>query len=180
MKPTTGKTIAWTTVALVALAAAGLLASGRLAGLAGFTASGTSAAPVVRNKIPDADEPPATDTSEREAGSAEPSAAVTRTFFKPLHTTPAQAVRMEITAVEKNHELLISGKLFDGSNCKRLQIDLELQAEDGRKIFHTLILGDIAAAGQRPIRSKRRLSPSSDGPPVTWRARVSSLRCLQP
>ena len=87
---------------------------------------------------------------------------------------------MEITPVEKNNELMLSGKLFDGSDCVRLQIDLELRSDNGRKIFHTIILGDVDAAGERMIRSKRRLPSSTDALPVAWTAHIASLRCLDP
>jgi len=181
MKPISVKTIFWTAVTLIALASAYLLVSGTIERLIRSDDPDRSApAPVVRNRIPAAHKPRPADNSGAKIGSVDPSAGVTRAFFKPLRSESADTVRLEITAVEKNNELVISGKLLDGSACNRLQIELELQADNGRKIFHALILGNVDAAGERPIRSKRRLPPSSDKLPLAWRAHVAAIRCLDP
>lgn len=107
-------------------------------------------------------------------------AEITRTFYKPTYSDSAEAIRLEISAVEKSSELLIVGRLFDGSACNRLQIDLELKGDDGRKIFHTLILARTGKAGEMPIQSKRRLPPSAVHSPTVWKAHVADLRCLDP
>jgi hypothetical protein len=181
MKAISVKNILVSVVVLVAIAGVFLFASGRIERLIPFSVSDdSSTVPVVRYKIPPPDSAPVSGGSGNNTGSADPLAGITRTFIKPSHSEPAEAVRLEISAVEQNNELIIAGKLFDGSDCNRLQIDLELNVDDGRRIFHTLILGSTNQTGERAIRSKRRLSPSSARSPITWRAHVTALRCLDP
>ena len=183
MKVTSVTTILISVAVLVTITVVFLLFSGRFERLNLPSAPvDSSMAPVVRNKIPPPGSAPGSGGGLENTGLTDPFAGVTRTFIKPSHSDsePAQAVRLEITAIEQNNELIIAGKLIDGSACKRLRLDLELDTDDGRKIFHTLILGGTSRTGEREIRSKRRLSPSSARSPLTWRAHVAALQCLDP
>ena len=134
----------------------------------------------VRNKIFAADPPRSPGGSDAKIDSGGPAAMVTRAFFKPMQSELADAVGLEITAVEQSGELVISGLLRDGSACNRLQIDFELEADDGRNLYHTLIIGSTGQTGEQPVRSKRRLPPPVSGSPAAWRTHVASIRCLDP
>ena len=183
MKATSVTTILISVAVLVAIALVFLFVSGRFERLMRSSApDGSSTVPVVRNKIPPPNSAPVTGSSGRRTAPADPFTGVTRSFIKPSHSDsePAHAVRLEISAVEQNNELIITGKLIDDSACNRLQVDLELDVDDGRKVFHTLILGGTNQNEERTIRSKRRLSPSSARSPLIWRAHVAALRCLDP
>ncbi|KPJ78179.1 MAG: hypothetical protein AMJ54_04995 [Deltaproteobacteria bacterium SG8_13] len=175
------KTVLWLTAVLLALAVAFLLASGRIGhGVRPTVSEEPKSPPSIRHKIPDADRPTETGDGGKKTGPADPIGGVTRTYVKPSYSEPTEAVRLEVSAIEQDGELLIVGKLFDGSSCYRMQIDLELQADDGRIVFHTLMLSPTGQNQERPIRSKRRLPPSSTKAPVSWRAHVAALRCLDP
>ncbi len=181
MKSIDRKYFLWPAATLLAFAVAYLLTAGSIERLFRTADPGEQAAvPIVRGKIQVAGQPQAVDTIGKEKGPSKPAAGVTRAFFKPPRSETAEAVGLEITAVEQNGELVINGLLHDGSGCNRLQIDLELETEDGRKIYHTLILGDVGRIGEKPIRSKRRLPPSDHSLAVAWRAHVTALRCLDP
>ena len=168
---------------LVVMAVGFLLFSGRMERLNQPSAPvDSSMAPVVRNKIPLPESTSVSGGRGKNTGPTDPFAGITRTFIKPSHSDakPTQVIRLEISAVEQNNELTIAGKLIDGFACNRVQLDLELDVDDGRKIFHSMILGGTKQTGEREFRSKRRLSPSSARSPLTWRAHVAALRCLDP
>jgi hypothetical protein len=179
MKPIAVKTI-WIAAALIALAAAYLLVSGSFERL--IFSSGPqkpAAAPIANNKNPVAGRLEVSGGSGK-AESVNPATGVTRAFFKPTHSSPSETLRLKIAVDEQNGELLLNGSLLVGSACSRLQIELQLEADDGRKLFHTLVLGNSGRTGERPLRSKRRLPPATTGLPATWRAHVASLHCLDP
>ena len=181
MKPIAKKYIFLAAAALLILAAATLVISGsidRLIRVAGFDQP--VIVPHARNTAPVAGKPQVSDSNDKSSGANQPAPGVTRAFFKPPGSKSAEAVRLEIKAVERNNELMISGSLRDGSACRRLQIDIELKADDGRKLFHTLMLGDSGRTEAQPIRSKRRLPPSAKNLPAIWSAHVAAIRCLDP
>ena len=181
MKLISVRTICWSATILVAIAVLYLLVLGSIERLNFSNKLQTPAAvPIVRNKIPVDEKPQSVERSGEGRESVEPANSVTRTFFKPSDAQPSEAVRLEVKAVEKNNELAISGNLLDGSTCGRLQVELQLKSTDGREVFHTLILGATGRTGERPIRSMRRLPPTAGDLPVTWNARVRSVRCLDP
>jgi hypothetical protein len=180
MQPIAVKTIC-TAAALMALAAAYLLISGNFERLILLTGpQKPAAAPIASNKKSAVGSLEVSEGSGEEAEFADPAAGVTRAFYKSAQSAPTEAVRLKIAVVEQNGELLINGSLFDGSACPRLHIELELEADDGRKLFHTLVLGDTGQTDERPLRSKRRLPPAAPELPAIWRAHVDSLRCLDP
>ncbi len=181
MKSIAKKRLLWVAAVLLALGVAYLLASSSIERmLHSVDRARPAVGAAVHKKIAAVDQPPADEGSNSTAASGGLAAGVTRTFIKPSHPAWAQAVHLEISAVEQNSELVVSGSLLAASQCSRLQIDLELQADDGRKVFHTMILGSAGPVGQRPIQSRRRLPPSAAGTPALWSAHVASLRCLDP
>ena len=175
------KHIFWVAAVLLALTLAALAISGSIEPLIRLVGFGQPAvAPIVRQRIPGADEPQPLDSNDQSTDSVPSQNAVTRVFFKSSGTSSSEAVRLEIKAVEQKSELVISGALRDGSACRRMQIDLKLKANDGREFFHSLMLGDTGQSGAQPIRSRRRLPSATNSQPAVWHAHVAALRCLDP
>ena len=170
----------WTIASLLVIAAIYFLFFGQFPPSSGTVDSGEPTVdPIVRKVHSDTGRQQIPDSGDQQ-GRRQSSKGVTRTFFKPSDSQSAQTVDLEITAHEQIGALQISGNLRDGLECSRLQIELELQSDDGRKVFHTLVLGKTGGSDGRTIRSKRRLMPAQDESPASWSAHVAAIRCLDP
>lgn len=111
---------------------------------------------------------------------------VTRKIDPAFRESPASAVdaetsqtpRFEVTARQEGNRLRISGTVFGGLPCRRLQLKLQLQQESSAPIYHTLTVAGTGGPKPASFRSERRIRGTEAAPAAPWQATVQSHRCL--
>ncbi|HHP7234323.1 MAG TPA: hypothetical protein ACFCUC_06810 [Desulfobacterales bacterium] len=87
--------------------------------------------------------------------------------------------RFEVHALQKANRLLISGTVFGGRPCKRMQLQLRLQQASGPDLHHSLTVDRLAGSSTTSFRSERRITGPPPVPEAPWNVTVQSHRCQQ-
>jgi hypothetical protein len=87
--------------------------------------------------------------------------------------------RFEVYALQKADRLLISGTVFGGRPCKRMQLQLRLQQASGPALHHSLTVDRLAGSSTTSFRSERRIAGPPPMPEAPWNVTVQSYRCRQ-
>lgn len=97
----------------------------------------------------------------------------------PEASAPADP-RFMVRVHPVGNRLQISGEVFGGPPCQRMQLQLKLQPETGAgpALYHTLIVSDTGAQRNVPFHTERRIDGSDAKTAADWAATVQSHRCV--
>jgi hypothetical protein len=87
--------------------------------------------------------------------------------------------QVEVSAQQRDGEIVIRGRISYGPYCNRLNVKLTLVNEKGDRKTVTTEAVDVGGAGSRTIRTEKKAGKTAQSPGIQWTVADVRVNCKE-